>query len=183
MPRVPRLLTPQEASKTSAHRFAKRADGLRQIATRFGVRPYQVWLVWQGWTGDERGAGRVGELKRVALLPTPKLEDLSAVALDPRSGGVLPVGTVRLTRVSASLAADLLRGRAYPNLGDEIGPDVEFFYEVREDGRAGDNPIRERFRLAAEPMRRPGKVDWTILLERMSEDRARDGKDQTGEDR
>lgn len=177
-------LTPEKARRTLAHRLSPRADRLRQIATNFGIRPYNVSLVWGKWSGEERGEGTFKVIKSIALLPNPKVEDMSAVSLDPRAAGVLPVGTIKLTRVSSSYNLDTLSGRTVPQGdGERIPEDVEFFYELTEDGRGEDNPVRMRFRLVSEPFRRPGKIDWTILLERVSEDRARDGSMPIGANR
>jgi hypothetical protein len=161
-------------------------------------------------------------VKSIALLPNPKVEDLSAIALDPRSAGILAAGSVRLTLISATYSADLLRGHYFPTEpSDRLPPDVEFFYELIEDGRdrgdpmaglspgdcggacekvfgshaAGGGaqasgvgppqlpPVAQRFRPASEAFRRPGKVDWTIMLERVSEDRDREGREQVGPNR
>lgn len=184
MSREPRTLTPVEAGRTLAHRFAARADRLRQVATRFGLRPYNVSLVWIRWSGEERGEGKSTVIQVTPILPNPVVEDLSAVALDPRNAGILPVGSVRLTRISACLTADQLLGRCIDGkVVDRIPGNVEFFYELVEDGRAGDQPRRERFRPASDPVRRAGKVDYSIVLERISEDRDRGGREQIGPDR
>lgn len=181
MARNPTQLTPGQAKATFAHRFGKRADGLRQIATRFGLRPYNVWLVWRQWTGKERGAGKPKEILRIALVPNPKIEDLSSIALDPRNAGILPVGSIRLTRISATFSADQLTGKWVPTEpSDRLPENVEFFYEVQEDGRDGHAGVRMRFRPMSEPYRRAGKIDWQVTLERINEDSDRDGNDQTG---
>ena len=208
-------LTPVQASRTLVNRLAPRIDRLRQVTTRFGLRPYNVTLVWGQWSGDERGEGIFSVIREVPLLPNPKVEDLSALALDPRSAGILPVGSVRLTGISATYSADILRGHYYPTEpSDRLPADVEFFYELTEDGRdrqedatsactrvygAGHAEgggaeaagvelpqapvVRARFRPASEPMRRAGKVDWTLILERVSEERDREGNEQIGPNR
>jgi hypothetical protein len=182
--RTPKQLTGEEAKRTLAHRFASRADGLRQLATRFGVRPYNVWLVWGVWSGRERGAGSFKVLREIPIVPNPVVQDLTAISLDPRSAGVLPVGSVRLTRVSATYSAAMLSGMwTGTDPADRLPDNVEFFYEIQEDGRDGHKGTRMRCRPLAEPFRRAGKVDWSVTLERISEDRDRDGREQIGPNR
>lgn len=187
MSRVPRPLTPLEARDSLANRLGPRVDRIRQIATRLGVRPMRVWLVWTQFSGDERGEGRETEVKRMEILPTPKVENLDSVAMSAFSAGVIEVGSIRVSRISSMFTDDLLRGRvAGLTYGDakHLNQRVSFFYEVQEDGRAlgGPAPLR-KYRISTEPYRRAGKVDWTIVLERISEDRTRSGQSQIGEDR
>lgn len=175
MPR-PRPLSPLEARQTIASRFGPRADRLRQIATRMGVRPYRVFLVWTKATGEERGEGTTKEVARREILPTPRVQSLDAVTFNPFHAGVAPVGSVRIDRISATMTADELRGLIVPERPEGSVPEpYDFFYEVVEDGRGDPRPTREKFRLLSEPFRRAGKVDWTLMLERVSGDRARDG--------
>jgi hypothetical protein len=179
-----RPLTPTQARNTFAQRFAKTADRLRQINTNLGVRPYRVFMVHTLWTGSERGEGDENQISEVELLPTPLVESLDAVALDPRAAGVLPMGMLKISEVSvACYTRDDLLGLTIPQGAklaghyDHIPPLVGFFYEVREDGR-GDCPAwRAKYRMAtAEPYRRADMVMWQFALERISEDRLRNGK-------
>jgi hypothetical protein len=159
------------------------ADRLRQLNTKFGLRAKRVFLVWSRFTGQERGEGDEKMLARVELLPTPKVSDLSAVTLNPYSGGKLPVGSIRLDEVSLTFTMDELTGKAVPGQQARRIPEaVDFFFEVQEDGR-GDNPAEiQRYRLLGVPNRREGYVGWSILLERASEDPARSGASNYGVD-
>lgn len=203
MPR-PRPLTPRQAGATLAHRLAPRVDRLRQFATRFGVRPYRVWLVWTQWAGKERGEGKEGLVARMEILPTPKVQSLDNVSYRLFSGGTLPVGSVRITEISALFTSDQLRGIAIPSakfawendpprpasahclparLDDKGLPDpLDFYWEVQEDGRGDDPADRMKFRLMATPHRHAGGVEWQALLERVSTDANRDGTSNDGYD-
>lgn len=171
----PRLLTRQEASRTLVNRLVSRVDRLRQrTSVRFGLRPYNVFLIWERWTGTERGEGDEIEVKRFPIVPTPKVEDLTAISLSLMSGGVLPTGSLRLTRISGTLTTDMLMGKMLPTPHEDHIPEQwEFFYEIVEDGRGDPDPVRAKFRPFSVPFRRAGQVDWTIILERVSEDRDR----------
>lgn len=189
MPRL-RALLPGEARHTLVGRFegTKEHPGLaarlRQLHTKFGARSRRVFLVWTRSTGEERGEGTEVELARVEVLPTPYIADLTAVALNPYSAGKLPVGSIRVDEVNATFTRDELTGRVVPGDDRKLSeqPDVDFFYEVVEDGRGEDPAPRMRFRLAAEPSRTETNVCWVLLLERASEDRARSGRSQLGLD-
>ena len=183
MPRV-RPLLPQEAKGTLAHRLGLRADRLRQLSTRFGLRPYRVFLTWTRFTGTERGDGDERVIARLEILPTPEVSDATSIMHMPYSAGVLPVGTMRVSKISVAFNADQLTGRRIPGRIENkpIPKNIDFFYEVVEDGR-GDNPAeRKRFRLLGDPWRDAGGLEWVVLLERSSEDFARDGRSQIGID-
>lgn len=176
MPKV-RALTPDQAKRTLANRFGPRVDRIRQFNTRFGVRPYRCFLVWMCWGGSERGEGTEKEVKRVEILPTPQVTDLTAQTLTAFSGGVLPVGSVRVTQISTQYTFDVLSGLAYPQAHeDRIPADVNFFWEIVEDGRGDPQPLRARYRVNGVPFRAGGQVQWMVVLERASQDLDRSGR-------
>lgn len=205
MPR-PRPLSSDQARRTLVHRLAPRIDRARQYLTRFGLRPYRVTLVWTIWSGSERGEGTEQELPggRLELLPTPKVKSLDTVSFRFFSGGVLPVGSVGVEKISALYTQDQLTGLAIPNAvftrrndpprlssAEQLPPKpsnnslpdpYDFFWEVVEDGRGDDPPVRSKYRLAAWPMRQPGNAEWTVILERVSNDENRDGTLNSGFD-
>ena len=203
MPR-PRPLSPEQAKRTLVHRFAPRADRLRQIAVRFGVRPYRVHLVWTRWSGRERGDGTESEVARIEVLPTPMVKNLDTVAYRFFSGGVLPVGSISVTRISALYTQDQLTGLAVPTpefaerndpprprSADELPPKpsdvtllepLDFYWLVQEDGRGDDPPVASKFRLAAWPFRNASGLSWEVVLERVSSDPDREGRPTSGFD-
>jgi hypothetical protein len=198
MPR-PKPLSTHQAGRTLVHRLGPRVDRIRQLETRFGLRPYRVFLVWTRSQGRDRGDGDTTVVARVEVLPTPRVTDLSAQARRPWSGGMLPEGTVRVDRITTRLTADHLSGLIIPaELGQGRGrlpgalvggtelvpaesPQVDFFWEVVEDGRGDDPARRARFRLFAEPFRDAGSVQWVVLLESASDPTDRAGEPRTSE--
>ena len=184
MPR-PRPLSPEEAKRTLANRLGTRiAPRLRQFATRFGIRSKRVFLVWTKFTGSERGEGNENIISRIELLPTPRVTDLSSITYQPYSAGVLPVGSVRVDKIALTVTMDQLMGKAVPGQlkGAKIEEPYGFFYEIVEDGRGDGVPMRQRFRLYGVPDRREEDVCWSIMLERVAEDLARNGQSQYGID-
>ncbi len=194
----PKALTPQQARNTLAHRFGRRADSLRQLATRFGIRPNRVFLVWTRGTGAVVGEADENVLARVELLPTPRV-DLNAMVRRPWTVGILPEGVARIDRVSVYFTSDQLKGLLIPSrrwrtsgqpesellAGDWEKPErdeqVDFFYEIVEDGRGDERPQRLRFRVYGEPVRDAVNVGWNIMLEPASEPTNRDGAPRLGE--
>lgn len=174
MPKV-KALTPHQAKRTLANRFVGRADRLRQLNTKFGLRPYRVWLVWTKSTGEERGEGKEVVVRRTELLPTPRVVDLT-VTYASFPAGVNTEGMLKLTEVSQSYPFDVLKGLYVPEQHeDEVPQPYDFYYEVAEDGR-GENPEqRNRYRLYSTPFRQPGKVMWSITLESTFSDEDREG--------
>lgn len=183
--RKPRALSAIEAKGTLAHRLAKRVDGIRQIATRLGIRSRRVFLVWTKYDGAERGEGNEYEIGRLEILPTPRISDLTSVAFNPYSGGILPTGSVRVDRISALLTEDQLTGKMLPGAaqsGEELEEPYDFFWELVEDGRGDPNPDREKFRIVGHPFRKEAAVQWVVVLERISEDNDFNGFSSYGGD-
>lgn len=163
-------LTPEAAANTVANRVMRSNDRARQVLVRLGFRPYNIDLVWSKWTGPERGAGYENVQKRVSLVPNPRVVDLTSINMGPVATGILPMGSIRLERVSGCYTSDQLMGRL---LGEGGTPEPwDFYYEVYEDGRSGQAE-RMKFRPASTPHRRA--YGWQITLERISQDADRDG--------
>lgn len=179
----PRPLSGAQAKRSLAHRLGARADRLRQFNTRFGIRPYRVFLVWTRYGGQERGEGAERLVARVELLPTPKVVDLSSIALTGMAAGVIGIGTLRVSEISTCYTQDTLAGKFIPEYHEDRIPEpFDFCYEVVEDGRGDPLPVRGKYRLAAVPFRDAAKLQWTVLLERVAEDNHRDGSSRIGDD-
>lgn len=162
-------------------------DRAHQIPTRLGMRPNRVFLVWATWSGAERGEGSQSILQRIEILPTPKVSDLTAVSLSPYSAGKLPVGSIRVDQISAGrYREDYLRGILIPSdplfgqTGSPLDPvKDDFWFEVQEDGRnipLGEQAERKRFRIFAGPYLSPCCTQYSVIIERMSEDPLRNGE-------
>lgn len=157
-------------------------DKVRQIATKLGARPLRCFLVWTTWTGERRGEGEERLLIEKEILPTPVVGDPTAIARNPYSAGTLPVGTISVSEISSGqYSEDELRGWKLPDGSpiDEVR--MDFFWEVREDGRtAGKAPERRRFRVLGDVFLNAENVEFRVLLERSSEDMRRDGRPAGG---
>lgn len=177
MPREPRLHPLARPEGSLAHRLGRVADNVRQIATNLGARPYRVFLVWVLWTGTERGEGEAEVQRELELLPTPKVATLDSVTYSIFHAGTIPAGSIKLSEVSTRYTFDELTGHMIPLLHEDVIPQPHaFFYEVREDGRGDPRPLRQRYRVMSYPFRDAENAQWTLMLERISEDRGRDGE-------
>lgn len=175
-------LAPGKAGASLASRLGVVADRARQLNTKFGIRPYRVFLVWTRFDGAESGEGYEVLMRRTEILPTPKVDSLDNVAFSPWHAGVLQVGSLKVSEVSTvSFGEDVLRGfdtTLIPDLGlcgpsPTIPEPWDFFYEVVEDARGGDCPERPRYRLANVPFRKAESQEWVFTLERSSRERSR----------
>ena len=205
---TPKPLTPEEARATLVHRWTLKADRYRQFNTKFGLRPYRVFLVWDHWDGEFRGEGNETVRAEVELLPTPRITGLSGNSLRPYSHGTFPEGSLRVDRISAGqYTDDMLEGLVIPTPeqrgcmapvcgpvrplnGEDINasgiPPVElttdvqtdFWWEIREDGRGANPPKRRRYRVMGSPERESGKLQYVVTLERASEPLNRTGEPQ-----
>ncbi len=195
---TPKPLTRLQAQHSLANRLGARVDRIRQLSTRFGVRPYRVFLVWTRWSGSERGAGEESVFARFELLPTPRVMELTGVGYRPWSAGTFPEGTVRVDRVSTLFTADNLKGLVIPRQlpldycccpstpdgtpvagtldRPMVAPQVDFFWEIHEDGRGDEEPERLRFRLFSRVTRDAGNAQWVAMLESASDPLDRQGK-------
>lgn len=170
---TPRSLNPFEARASLANRLGTRvADRLRQFSTKFGLRPYRVFLVWTTFDGEERGEGRERELQRIEVLPTPRISELTALQAAAYPTGVIGTGAIRADLISVKFTESQLNGTAIPARGQALGdyPDkIDFWWEMRADGRGLDVAKPIRFRLAAAPMLLPGSLGWAVMLEKQEE--------------
>jgi len=176
MPR-PHPLQPFQAKQSLANRLRPTVDRVRQIATDVGVRNYRVFLVWTTFDGESRGEGTERELARVEILPTPKIGELTSLGQNPYAQGFTAVGSLRLERISAGYTESQLRGLEVPGRGQvlNVPSNIDFWYEIREDGRGQDQPVPTRYRLASSPYRAAGRVAWSVMVERQDEATQLDG--------
>lgn len=175
MPKI-RPLTPSEAKHSLLNRLTRTVDRARQIATKLGARPFRVFLVWTTWTGRETGVGIEKETCRIEILPTPLVVSLDSVTFSIFHAGTVKEGSVRLEEVSNSFTYDLLTGHVVDGEHvDQIPLNMDFFYEIISDGRGDPEPVRQKYRILAQPFRRAEKVDFTVMLERRGQDNERDG--------
>lgn len=167
----PRPLTPAEASRSVVARLGKTADKVRQVATKLGARPYRVSLVWSRWDGEERGEGTKREVKRIEILPTPRITSLDALSFNPFHAGVYPIGSVRVDEISTSLTEDQLRGLTFPvDAEEEVPESFDFWWELAYDGRDGREVRPQKYRILSPPYFDAENVQWKVSLERVSGD-------------
>jgi hypothetical protein len=156
---------------TLVQRLVPTVDRVRDLATKFGIRPYEIHVVRTRWSGGQRGSGQEVVVQDVALLPTPKISDLTGLNLRIESIGSIEAGSLRVSRISMTFTEDQLSGRDAD--GNPPGDDEQVYYEVYLPGGDGTlaNGKRRRFALASAPWLKPGGVHWQVILERAAGDR------------
>lgn len=147
-------------------------DGIRQIATDLGARPYRVFMIHTRWEEARRGMNQEFIVEETELLPTPLVESLDALDDVLEAVGTIETGSLQVTQVSASHTADVLMGRDRD--GAVVAESDQFFWEVAYLNQSPDGGDRRRF-TPKNPVYDATGVQWTITLERAVGDRARDG--------
>lgn len=151
-------------------------DAAGRLNATLGLRPYQVFLVWQ--TRD-RTSRLWKEHARLELMPV-QLLGLDELSLLVGEGGQYKDGVVELLEVSPQQVDErTLCGYRDGQPWAEADSHREFFYEaVRRQRCPGDaGPIRHRFILASPPFHDAEAWCWRIKLKPQQVERSEDGKD------
>jgi hypothetical protein len=174
------VVTDIQAKGTLARDFVGLADDLRDMLTQFGLRTYRVTIVRVRWSGGRRGRGAASVVSEEPILPTPKISSLEALQELAQSVGVDELGAIDLSQISGTYTEDQLRGFRD---GDGIPADEEFFYEIEffpTDSANSGGSKKRRFFPRGAPTYFPGRLQWSVRLEKANEDRNRVNGDPEG---
>lgn len=162
-----------DLARSLARRLVPVADALRDLRTKFGMRPYEVHIIRTAWTGGERGVGAEHVVLDTVILPTPRIVDLSSLSEIVQPIGLEEIGQVTLDEVSGRYTEDQLLGRHED--GSPLGPDESVFYEVMFPLPSGlpGSVTRRRFYPSGAPHYSSGKFEWVVRLERQRPDAGR----------
>ena len=168
-------LNGMDLSRTLTRRLISTVDGLRDLLTRFGLRPYEVRMVRTKWTGGYRGAGQEIVVFDEAILPTPLILGLDGVTRIVQPVGLDEIGACQLTQVSGRYAEGYLTGRDAN--GSPLDEDTQYYFEVvfPTPNTVSDGAPRRRFYAATAPTYDAGNFEWRVTLQRSHSDRANDG--------
>jgi hypothetical protein len=163
----------QQIIGSLARKFVPLADSLRDLFTKFGLRPYTVKMVRVAWSGIERGVGMPQVESETLIEPTPKITDFTALQEVLQPVGLDEIGGILVSEISGRYTEDELRGLKPGET--EIPPNVEFFYEI-EYPRADNGPVtKRRFFPRSAPAYESGALQWSLRLEKTAENRALNG--------
>lgn len=165
--------TSLQLNKTLARRFIPLADKLRDMMTKFGLRPYKVRIMRVKWSGGVRGQGTPTIVQETHILPTPLISDLTSLQEIVQPVGLDEIGSIQLSEVSGTFTEDVLMGRGTD--GAPIGEDDEVFYEIEFPRPDGLPSTRRRFFVTSAPHYSAGRLQWIVRLDKAHEDRDRDG--------
>ncbi len=165
--------TTLDLKRTLAQQLIPVADSIRDLHTRFGLRPYKVRVVRVRWSGGMRGHGTPHVASTMDLLPTPLVQDLTTLTEILQPIGLDEVGTISVAEISGRFTDDDLRLQS--KNGVPPGPDEEVFYEIEFPQPDGGPSVKRRFFLRGAPYYSAGRFQWSIRLEKANEDRSRRG--------
>ena len=165
--------TSLQYAKTLARRFVPLADKLRDLMTKFGLRPYKVRIMRVKWSGGQRGIGVPTVASELHILPTPLISDLTSLQEIVHPVGLDESGPIQLSEVSGTFTEDDLMGRSI--IGAAVAADDEVFYEIEFPRPDGTPSTRRRFYMLSPPHYHAGRLQWIIRLERSHEERDRAG--------
>lgn len=174
MPSLPVYTDPTalQFGKTLAQKLVPVADRLRDLYTKFGLRPYKVRVVRIRWTSGQRGVGAPVVESTLDLLPTPLVLDLTTMTEIVHPIGLDEVGIIAVSEISGRFTDGQLR--AMDTRGQPPGADEEVFYEI-EFPRPDGSIDKRRFYLRAAPHYFASKFYWQVRLEKAHPDRQANG--------
>ena len=155
------------AWRTLADSLGPTVDRIRQIRTDLGLTPYRVFLVHWMWPG-KRGLGRPREISRKEILPTPRVQDMTATSFSVSAFGLAEGGGLFVDRISQRYSEADLTGLT-PDLLDPVrqqtsAGNAEFFWEVRES-RCTNPPTKpRRYAVSGVPMLNRTGLHWRVNL-------------------
>lgn len=163
-------LDPDSYSRTLAQKLAGRhvVDPLRDLATRFGVRHYEVRIIRVRWSGGKRGQGEpyydpdFSGQRGMLVEPTPRVTKGGVGNLDESVEGVglQELGSLRVDRISTAYDENYLKGMLPTET--RFPQDVEAWWSITFFGQ--NQPVRRRFNLSKVPGRHT--LGWEVFLER-----------------
>jgi hypothetical protein len=169
-------VTTQQAKNTLARDFIGLADDLRDMLTQFGLRTYSVSTVRIQWSGGKRGRGTPVVTEQNSILPTPKIGSLDGLQELVQNVGISEIGSLELSQVSGRFTEEQLRG--FSEAGEGLPQDTEFFYEIEFFPNDTGPSRKRRFTVMGAPTYFPGRLQWSVRLEKSNDDRARNGDPQ-----
>lgn len=166
-------VTGQQIQGSLARKFVPLADSLRDLFTKFGLRPYIVRMVRVAWSGIERGVGMPQVESETVIEPTPKITDFTSLQQVLQPIGLDEGGGVMVSEISGRYSEEELKGLKPGEL--EIPPNVEFYWEIEFPRTDGGAVMKRRFFPRSAPAYESGALQWSLRLDKTSEDRALNG--------
>jgi hypothetical protein len=157
-----------QLNRTLGQKLIPVADRLRDLFTRFGLRPYKVRVVRVRWSGGTRGIGAPIVERTLDLLPTPLVVDLTTMTEVVQPVGLDEIGSITVSEISGRFTDYQLR-MLDPN-GREPDPDEEVYYEIEFPKPDGTSDKR-KFWLRSAPHYHAGRFYWQVRLEKAHQDR------------
>ncbi len=155
-------VTSATLAKSLINKLQPVADNVRDLASKFGLRPYKVSVITTRWTGPNRGEGTEVLVSELVLLPTPAVNGTGDVDASVGSVGTQEIGIVDITEISGRYTEDQLRG--YSEDGAPPARDVNVWWEIVYP-QPGGTSQRRRYTPASRAVYNPGALAWEITLD------------------
>lgn len=162
-----------DAGRTLMQSLVPCVDGIRDLYTCLGTRSYVVVLVRTKWSGGERGTGVEEIVSEETILPVPRVGPVSSMNRVNEPVGLLEQGELKVDQISARYTEDHLLGM--PVDGSKMPYDENFYWELRVIPADGSPQVRRRFFPKGVPNLDMMQVQWSVQIERASQDRGRGG--------
>lgn len=155
--------SPDEFASTLGQKLIRTVDTLRDLQTRFGMRPYVVRLIRVRWTGGARGVGEPVTVRSEVILPTPRVLDVGSMRDVMEMIGRTETGDIRITEISGRYSEGFLRNVDAD--GDPLGENESAFWEVDFPGQnRGGTAERRFYELSSVPVYESDRFQWTLML-------------------
>lgn len=159
---------PGQVPRTLASQLVPVADRIRELYSRFGVRPYLCFLLHVGWPG-ERGDGQPQVLSRVPITPTPRVINMDGTTEVMFSTGLTEQGGILVDQISPRYTEDDLLGVRMAEMADPVIPATnslqrQFFWQVVENRPSTPRPQPRLYVPSGVPMLSRDGFQWKIAL-------------------
>lgn len=164
----------------------ERGEGTESELRRVPILPQPEVVDLTSLSLSAYGAGVIplGSVRLNAITARLTADNLMgfAVPLAPyyTGCGIAYPGGIPVPAEQLALSASEQITKHAPHVGGRVTQPISFFYEIVQNDVA--NAQRQKFRVLSPPFKRPNRFDWTMVLERISEDRDRQGRSQAGPD-
>lgn len=156
-------LSPEQFAASLGQRLVRTVDRLRDMQTKFGMRPYEVGIRRVRWTGGTRNMGEAVVVSETPILPTPRVQDLSTLKDVLEPVGMNEAGDLQVSEISGRYSEAFFRG--IDAEGSPIGRDESVYWTIKFHGqdRGGTAEVR-LFQLVNVPGYQADRFQWTVAL-------------------
>jgi len=153
----------EQMSHSLGQKLIKTVDKLRDLQTKFGLRPYVVKIVRTRWTGGARGEGEQIIVREEAVLPTPRVRDVADMRDVLEMVGRQEAGDVVVSEISGRYSEGFLQG--YDADGTPVGEDEQIHWLIEFPAQDRGGTVKRRwFQIVSVPGFAADRFEWRVTL-------------------